>query len=144
MHYVGVTFILRNRFEIMLHDRGQSGRSGTSVLESWDFGRNRRFIRLRNWSKLIGYHRPQTRAREDRPAGAIVQAPCTVLHIAEPTEKLCCQSRKTTRPIWNARFCRARVASHRSRTAPRSRDASRQRACVLSPPFTPVPTPLFL
>ena len=35
---------------------------------------------------LIGHHRPQTRAREDRPAGAIVQAPCTVLHIAEPTE----------------------------------------------------------
>jgi hypothetical protein len=69
----------------MLHDRGQSGRSGTSVLESWDFGRNRPFIPLRNWSKLIGYHRPQTRAREDRPAGAIVQAPCTVLHIAEPT-----------------------------------------------------------
>jgi hypothetical protein len=28
MHYVGVTFILRHRFEIMLHDRGQSGRSG--------------------------------------------------------------------------------------------------------------------
>ena len=30
MHYVGVTFILRNRFEITKHDRGQSGRSGTS------------------------------------------------------------------------------------------------------------------
>jgi hypothetical protein len=42
---------------------------------------------------------------------------------------------RNKRPIWDAPFCRARVASHRSRSAPRSRDASRQSACVHSPPF---------
>lgn len=142
MHYVGVTFILRNRFEITKHDRGQSGRSGTSS-RKLRIQRIRPLILLRKWSKLIGHHRPQTRARENRRAGSIEQAPCTVAHIADPTEELCCQSRKNTLPIWDARFCRARVASHRSGSAPRSRDASRQRACVLSPPFIPGPHLVF-
>ena len=81
----------------------------------------RPLILLRKWSKLIGPHRPQTRARENRRAGSIEQAPCTVAHIADPTEELCCQSRKNTLPIWDARFCRARVASHRSGSGTRAR-----------------------
>ena len=90
--------------------------------------------------KLDRHHRPQFRAREDRRAGSIVQAPCTIAPIAEiPSSNPLCRP-EAMRPIWGARFCRARVASHRSRNAPRSRDASRQSACVHSPLFIPALT----
>ena len=39
-------------------------------------------------SNLIAHHRPQTRAREDRRAGSIEQAPCTIALIGEiPSRK---------------------------------------------------------
>ena len=94
--------------------------------------------------KLDRHHRPQFRAREDRRAGSIVQAPCTIAPIAEIPLSNPLSRPEAMRPIWGARFCRARVASHRSCNAPRSRDASRQSACVHSPLFIPAPPSLLV
>ena len=107
-------------------------------LESAKFGNSiPKTICTHELVKLDRHHRPQFRAREDRRAGSIVQAPCTIAPIAEiPSSTPLCRP-EAMRPIWGARFCRARVASHRGCNAPRSRDASRQSACVHSPLFFP-------
>jgi hypothetical protein len=144
MHYVGVTFILRHRSEITKHDRGQSGRSGnkfSKVENSVEFDPLYFRGSCQSRSAITGHklacEKTAGQVRSYRP-----HAPSPSLQI--PPRSSVVRPEKKRRQIWDAPFCRARVASHRSRSAPRSRDASRQSACVHSPPFTPVPPPLFL
>ena len=67
MHYVGVTFILRNRLQISMHDRGQSGRSGTSS-RKLGFRPKSTFYTI---AELVKVDRlsPATNSRARRPPG---------------------------------------------------------------------------